>query len=210
MRLSLCAVVASCFLAASLPCFATPVASASGGPYTAFADYEGQSFTVAGSGFFNHVTFNFFSDFASTQPFAAGTGYLFSSAYTGSPDDLSTTTAGLLGIASSANGLYTFAPSLVLQAGMKYFFYEDEDIAFETTGDANYAGGESYYTYDSSGTYDTNSSLNFAVNAQAVPAAVAVTPEPSSLALLGTGLLGLSCVVRKRLRQASTDDTSIR
>ena len=31
------------------------------------------------------------------------------------------------------------------------------------------------------------------------PSAVAVTPEPSSLALLGTGILGVAGVVRKRL-----------
>ena len=30
------------------------------------------------------------------------------------------------------------------------------------------------------------------------PTAAAVTPEPSSIALLGTGLLGIACIMRKR------------
>jgi hypothetical protein len=55
-----------------------------------------------------------------------------------------------------------------------------------------------------SGAYDIGTdgvyqAYNGSLTISGAPAAVAVTPEPSSLALLGTGILGVAGVLRKRL-----------
>jgi hypothetical protein len=188
MRLSL--LVTAALFVGSLAAHASTIASVSGGTGIGYDVYQGQSFTVAGTGTYDDIDFNFYD--ASNNPVAAGTGYLFSSVYGGTPGGLSTTTAGLLGTATSGGGEYTFAPTLTLQAGTTYYFYENAVI----TDSGGNAGPNAYFTFSSTSDYGGNAlgSSNFLVTGQPT----SVTPEPSSFVLLGTGVLGLAGVMRRR------------
>ncbi|MFN8608543.1 MAG: hypothetical protein U0931_13480 [Vulcanimicrobiota bacterium] len=127
--------------------FGVPIASSLATTGTA-SFFWGQSFTVVSAGPVDHIVFNFFSDLAATVPQAAGTGYLFSAAYSGSPGGLAGTVTNLLGTAAAAGNHWTFNPSLTLQAGTQYFFYTD---TFQTTTGSGlnpYAGGQIAFSND--------------------------------------------------------------
>ncbi len=159
--------------------------------------YYGQGFTVSGAGSYDDITFNFFTYTSSTQetPYALGTGYLFSTPYAGTVAGLSSG-AGLLGSVAAANDVYTFASGLSLAAGSTYYFYEDGGVPDSTMGGVQ--PGSLYYTYGGSQNFTPLSDFStaYAVNGNSLSASP--TPEPSSFALLGTGLLGVAGVVRKR------------
>lgn len=191
MRLSLFAAIAFCV--SSLAARADTLAGTTAGTSTNFAGYYGQSFTTLGAGTYTDITFGFESSTFAT--YASGTGYLFSSPYTGLPSALSSSDTGFLGEAASFAGLYSFGSSVSLSAGQTYFFYEDRMIpSYTITGGSSYAG-EIYFTSSPTSNFTTTlfDASNFEVTGQS-----AVTPEPSSIALLGTGVLGLAGLVRKR------------
>ncbi len=175
---------------------AETVASASGssGPY--LADYEGQAFTVT-TGNVNNITFNFYSYYTGAAT-AFGTGFLYSSVYTGDVADLGTASASLLGLASSNGSVYTFNSNLVLDAGTTYYFYENGENPI-INGAADSYSGDNYYTDGTDQPFQADTAAEFLVTGQP---AIAATPEPSSIALLGTGLLSIAGMARGRFRQS--------
>lgn len=87
--------------------------------------FVGFSFTTAAGGAYDDLTLNLFSDQYTSVASAPGTGYLLSQPYTGTPADLSSSAAGYLGSVAGSAGYYTFGPTLTLQPGVTYYFYEN-------------------------------------------------------------------------------------
>ncbi len=180
--------LSACFVILAVAVFATPsnagtiVASYSGG--TSFAGSVssfGFSFTTAASPTsIDDLVMSIFSDTADTTPVAAGTGYLFTSAFAGLPSGLSS--AGFLASTASAAGLYTFNTSATLAANTQYWFYEDSvlnpiDLGIGNTGQTLYISNSPSASYNS-GAF-ANNGINFRLTGDSPGGAT--TPEPSSL-----------------------------
>ncbi|HEX3569352.1 MAG TPA: PEP-CTERM sorting domain-containing protein [Acidobacteriaceae bacterium] len=179
---------------------AATIATNTAGTATVTTDlYLGQSFTTAAGGPFSNVSFSFLN--TSSADYALGTGFLFSSAYTGSPNGLNSGDAGFLGSAVASGGAYTFAPSLTLSGNTQYFFYENALIPGSTVmGDNIFVGGNAAFSTTGTGSFTLNDrSADFVVTGSPVSTPPA-TPEPSSLVLLGTGILGLAQAGYRKLR----------
>ena len=151
--------------------------------------FAGQSFTTSPSGAFDHITFNFFSDTAGgTTPTAAGTLYLLTQAYSGTPGALSSSTAGFfatsLGI---VGGAYDFDDSIVLLANTQYFAYSNTQVMVSGSNTNAYAGGTAFV--NSGGNYTlVDGDANFRVSGTQVVA----VPTPGSFAL---SALALACLL---------------
>jgi hypothetical protein len=159
------------------------------------AVYGGQSFTMGGNGTYSNISFNFYT--AGMTPYAAGKGYLFSTMYTGSALNLGASDAGYLGETTASGGFYQFGPQVSLTAGQTYYFYENALLELGAISGANeIAGGNFFYAQADGWNYTLHGlSANFTVKDGPAPA-----PEPSTFALLGTGLLSVAGVLRRRMR----------
>ncbi len=185
----------ACFAFVAAPARAATIATAIGGAsFNNASTFVGQSFTVTGSGAFTNISFNFFSDTASTTPTAFGTAFLLNTLYTGTPGALSSGSTGYLGQATASGGLYNFGSSVTLLAGSQYFLYSSALFpAASISGDNAYAGGSSYFSSGSGSTYSAFTSANFRVTGNN-------TPDGGSAALmLALGVVGL-LVGRRSLR----------
>lgn len=113
---------------------------------TGTLNWVGQSFVVRENGTFAELRFNFYS-FQGT-PVAFGNLYLLTQEHLGVPGGLHASTPGLVARSEqTANGVYTFAPSVTITGGTKYWVYTDAQGSFASSFDTDiYADGDMYVT----------------------------------------------------------------
>ncbi len=186
--------IVALLVASTAPLHAATIAEdVSGTTSSRFQFFWGQSFTTPAGGPWRDIAVNFY-DLTHT-PYAAGTGYLFAAVYSGTPAQLSA--AGALAVSSVADGsVYRFGPSLRLQSGTQYFFYEDTAMRLLGGGIGD-VGGTSVFTQFGTGSFASAGGLNAAFTVAGTAVAV---PEPASWAMLVTGFAGLGAVARCRRR----------
>ena len=160
--------------------------------------YYGQSFTVEGTGAFNNVTISFFTGYGASIPSASGNIYLYSSALTGTVSDLGKG-ANFLGSAAAANNMFSFAPSLTVNGGTKYYAYLDAETPSAQFSRTNpYLGGEMFEASRGTGLkYQQFSSFDFRFGIGGSPMTAAV-PEPASWAMMLIGFGALGGALRNR------------
>src|SRR5262245_22182496 len=104
-------------------------------------EFVGQSFTTPAGGPWNHITFNFFG---SGTAVAEGTLYIFTSAFTGGPADLSRSTPLAMSTGVS-NGAYMFDPAFTLPPNTTYYAYSDwpwPTVSFSSHGGGMFIAGD--------------------------------------------------------------------
>ena len=165
------------------------------------SEYPGQSFTPnlqgnAGSGTSPSNGSALLNSF-SLGPNSTGLLYIFSSAYTGSPNGLASG-SNKLGVSSPAvSGTYSFNGGLLLpDVTSKYYAYADSQYTIQYTSDNPYNGGNELASFV--GNYSTvPDSLNFSANFSS--ASVPWNFSPSEGIVLGVPLfIGLRILKRKR------------
>ncbi len=153
-----------------------------GGASTDDAGLEtvGESFTTPAGIPWNDIAFNFFSTPASltpppfaSGPLAAGTAYLLTQEYLGSPASLSSLTPGFLAASTGiVAGQYIFASNVILNPNTEYWIYEDTAILTTGDGFAGTSGQQAYF--GGSGNFELcdcagDPVANFELDGSAVP-----------------------------------------
>jgi PEP-CTERM motif len=157
--------------------------------------YVGQSFSVFGSGSYTDISFNFYAP--GLDPYAIGTGYLFSAPYTGTPAGLSST-SGYLGSATAAGDVYSFGSSVTLSGENTYYFYENSLVPLGAITGGPTSSDLFYESNLPNGNFGPGlGTTDYLVTGTPTTLGSAATPEPSSLVLLGTGLLGSLAALRR-------------
>ena len=150
-------------------------------------NYWGQSFTTPSVGPWDDLTFNFYTspnqDFTIT-PIAAGTGYLFTQAYTSTLANLGSTAPGFVAESTEIlNNEYVFASTVQLLPDTVYYFYEDAGLGI--CADPNVQSSSSYYASDTSTAFSSaGTPADFRLSGD-IAAASAPEPLPGLLLLAG-------------------------
>lgn len=178
-------------VAVAAPAAAAIVEDRTGVSSSRFQFYWGQSFTTPVGIGWNNVSFNFYD--LGAAPFALGTGYLFTSAYAGTPAGLAA--AGALAASAPADGsTFTFAPGFRLAASTQYFFYQDTPMRLLGNGSAD-VGGSVVFTSNGTEAFASAGpgNTNFTVNGTA-----AAVPEPAAWFLLISGFSLIGVMQRRQ------------
>ena len=174
------------------------VQNATASTTTGTAYYVGESFQTPADFLYYNLTFNFYSDVPATTPTAAGTAFLLSQPYTGTPAALSVTTPGFLTESTgSTGGIYTFNPNFVLLTGAEYYLYTN--AALTVSGGDVFPNATTYLSGRAAGDFAAiATNADFSVNGTRV--GLPLVPEPSSQTALYvlSGVVGLGFVVLRR------------
>jgi len=155
--------------------------------------YRGLSLTTPASATaWNNIELNFFSP--TGAPTAAGTLYLLSAEYLGTPSNLSAAPGQIATSLGIASGAWFFDPAVTLLQSTTYYFYSDALFASGTISGP--AGALGYWS--------TGAGSNFVAYGESAPnysLSGSPVPEPTTLLMIGAGLLGLGRRLRSRLSQ---------
>ena len=179
------------------------------GTGTSEPSYFGQSFTMPSGGTWNNITFNFYSTPAgpatpASTPAAAGTAFLLTEEYLGTPAALSSSTPGYLAQSTSiSGGMYIFPPGVVLSPGTKYWIYENGSMITTGSGTGGSPAGAAYFANTATSNFDPSGGGQV-TNYNLSSGALSVTAVPPSFPLTVVGLLcvGLYLTRRRLVRQA--------
>jgi len=191
-----------------LPAPAQIILQVTSGTGTA-AEFFGQSFTTPAGGPWSGITFNFYSTPAvgatpASTPVAAGTAFLLTREYLGTPAALSTSTPGFLAQSISIfGGVYAFPPSVVLNPGTEYWIYENASITITGNGTGGSPAGAAYFAATANTSFSLVVPSEEIANYRLGADEFGLTPVPPSFLLTAAALLcvGLYQARRRFARQ---------
>ena len=158
------------------------------------AQAPGQSLTTPSvEASWSQLTFRFYHNETGAS-YAVGTIYLLDQAYAGTPQALSSSTAGYIAAASSDGSTYTFPPVIELEPNTQYFFYADLGLSAGSSTQISSQSGGTFSGGDSYGAANGNG--NFALRPFDIAFSLegtALVPEPGAalLSLIAPMVIGL-------------------
>ena len=152
----------------------------------------GERVLTPDAGPWDDLVFNFFD--TNGNPYALGDMYLLTSAYTGTPQALSTSTSGFLAVSTAASGQWVFDPAVSIDADSNYYFYMSDNPPTGTVADIS--GSSAFGSAGGTGNFVSHPfAMQYTLDGTVQDSSA---PEPAAITLLLSGLAMISVVKRRR------------